>query len=63
MRAAGFMFALFGFLGLVGAVPIWQHFVGPRASAYPLEVQFLAAMSLPATIAIFLASQLGPGGG
>jgi hypothetical protein len=62
VRAPGILFALLGFLGLVAVVPIWRHFIGPRASSFPVEVQFLAALTLPATIAIYLASQLSPGG-
>jgi len=56
------LFALLGFLGLVAVVPIWRYFIGPRASGFPVEVQFLAALTLPATIAIYLASQVSPGG-
>lgn len=62
MRAPGMLFALLGFFGLVAVVPIWTHFIGPRATGYPVEVQFLAALTLPATVAIFIASQVSPGG-
>lgn len=56
------LFALLGFLGLVSVVPIWRHFIGPRTAGLPVEVQFLAALTLPATVAIFIASQVSPGG-
>lgn len=58
------LFALVGFFGLVGIVPIWLQFSTTRVanSSLPVEIQFLAAISLPAVVAMWLASQLDPGG-
>lgn len=62
MSPRGMLFALLGFLGIAAVVPIWEFFIGPRVGGYPVEVQFIAALTLPAMIAIYLASQLSPGG-
>lgn len=57
------LFALLAFLGLVAVVPIWMHFTGATyLSGLPVEVQFLANMTLPVLAALLLASWLDPGG-
>lgn len=57
------LFALLGFLGFVGVIPIWMHFTSPTyVGSLPVEVQFLSGMALPAFIAMYLASWLDPGG-
>jgi hypothetical protein len=56
------LFALLAFLGLVAATPLFMHFSGPRVSGLPLEVQFLAGITFPAVIAVWLADTLAPGG-
>jgi hypothetical protein len=56
-------FALVGFLALVAVVPAWMFFVRDYQAigGLPTEVQFLAALSLPAVALLFLASWLQPG--
>lgn len=48
--------ALFAFFGFVGVVPVWMWYISNYSDGLPTEVQFLAQLVLPATVALFLGS-------
>jgi hypothetical protein len=62
MNAYKFPFALIAFFGLVGVVPVWVHYLDVFGPQLTTESQFLAALSLPAVVLLFLASWLQPRG-
>lgn len=63
MNPFDFPFALIGFLGFVMLMPAWIWFTTqhPSVSDLQIEAQFLVALVLPATLALFLASWLQGG--
>lgn len=52
--------ALFAFFGFVAVVPVWMWFVSNYSSSLPPEATFLAQLTLPATVMLFLASWFQP---
>lgn len=52
--------ALFAFIGFVIVVPGWMWFVSNYTGQLPPETTFLAQLSLPATVMLFLASWFQP---
>lgn len=62
MNAYKLPFALLAFFGLVGVVPVWVYYLDSYTTQLPTEVQFLATLTLPAVVLLFLASWLQPRG-
>jgi hypothetical protein len=55
-------FAFLAFLGFVMVLPAWMYFTGGSVGSLSTEASFIAAMILPATAGLYLASWLQPGG-
>jgi hypothetical protein len=55
-------YALVGFLAFVAIVPAAMYFLRdyPAISGLPIEVQFLAGLTLPAMALLFIGSWLQP---
>ena len=63
MNPYEFPLALFAFLALVAAAPVWLWFTSqyPTISQMGAPTRFLVQLSFPATCALFLIGWLEPG--
>lgn len=52
-------FALIAFLGFVMVLPAWMYFTSGSVGSMSAESEFIAAMVLPATAALYIASWAG----
>lgn len=62
MNAFEIPLALIAFLGIVMVIPVWMWFKSTYQPDLPMETAFIAGMVLPATVALFIAGWLSPGG-
>lgn len=64
MRPERFPLALMGFFAFVAVVPVWGYFVYTymNFNSLPVEFTFLATLSLPAALLLYLAGWINPGG-
>lgn len=63
MNPFKFPFAMFAFLGFVMVVPAWMWFLQSYPTQLSTEGEFLAAMMLPALVALWIVSWLQPRSG
>lgn len=56
MNAFELGFALLTFFAIVAVIPAWMWFLGNYTAGLPTEARFLAQLSLPALVAMFVAS-------
>lgn len=62
MNAFQIPFALLAFLAFVAVMPPWMWFLNHYSAGLSPETAFIAQLTLPAMVGLFIASWLDPGG-
>ena len=62
MRPTDFWLGVLSLLAVAATAPAWVFFSGTFLSGLPVQIRWLAALVLPATLLLLLASWVDPGG-